>query len=39
MAKALIVDDSKFMRRIIRSALEEAGFEVIAEADNGGDGG
>ncbi len=38
MAKALIVDDSKFMRRIIRSALEEAGFEVIAEADNGGDG-
>jgi hypothetical protein len=25
MAKALIVDDSKFMRRIIRAALEEGG--------------
>lgn len=38
MAKILIVDDSKFMRRIIRQAIEENGHEVIAEADNGQDG-
>jgi two-component system chemotaxis response regulator CheY len=38
MAKALIVDDSKFMRRIIRETLESGGHEVIAEADNGADG-
>jgi len=38
MAKGLIVDDSKFMRRIIRGALEEGGHEIIDEADNGADG-
>ena len=38
MAKALIVDDSKFMRKVIRDALESGGHEVIAEADNGSDG-
>ncbi len=38
MGKALIVDDSKFMRRIIRESLESGGHEVIAEADNGADG-
>lgn len=38
MAKALIVDDSKFMRKIIRQALEEGGHTVIDEADNGSDG-
>ncbi len=38
MAKILIVDDSKFMRRIIRETLEEGGHKIIAEADNGFDG-
>ncbi|MCP4135141.1 MAG: response regulator [bacterium] len=38
MAKGLIVDDSKFMRRIIREALESGNHEIIAEADNGYDG-
>ena len=37
MARAIIVDDSKFMRSIIRETLEEGGHEVIAEADNGKD--
>jgi len=35
MARGLIVDDSKFMRKIIRDALESGGHEVVAEADNG----
>ncbi|HOO70491.1 MAG TPA: response regulator [Spirochaetota bacterium] len=38
MARCLIVDDSKFMRRIIRQALEEGGHTIIDEADNGADG-
>jgi two-component system, chemotaxis family, chemotaxis protein CheY len=38
MARVLIVDDSKFMRNIIRETLEEAGHVVVAEADNGVDG-
>lgn len=38
MAKGLIVDDSKFMRKIIKGVLESAGHKVIAEADNGMDG-
>ena len=38
MARCIIVDDSKFMRRIIRQALEEGGHTVIDEADNGADG-
>jgi two-component system, chemotaxis family, chemotaxis protein CheY len=35
MAKVMIVDDSKFMRRIIREALESGGHEIINEAENG----
>jgi len=35
MATGLIVDDSKFMRNIIRDALEEGGHKVVAEAENG----
>jgi two-component system chemotaxis response regulator CheY len=38
MARALIVDDSKFMRKIIRDTLEEGGHVILAEADNGIDG-
>lgn len=38
MANGLIVDDSKFMRKIIRDILEEEGHVIIAEADNGLDG-
>ena len=38
MARGIIVDDSKFMRRIIRQALEEGGHTIIDEADNGADG-
>lgn len=38
MAQALIVDDSKFMRKIIRETLEGGGYSIVAEADNGLDG-
>jgi len=38
MAKALIVDDSKFMRKILRESLESGGHTIVAEADNGSDG-
>jgi two-component system chemotaxis response regulator CheY len=38
MATGLVVDDSKFMRRIIRESLESGGHDVVAEADNGADG-
>src|SRR5215471_18322816 len=31
----LIVDDSPFARKVIRHHLEEYGFHVIGEADNG----
>lgn len=37
MARGIIVDDSKFMRKIIREALEYGGHEVVAEVDNGFD--
>ena len=33
--KVLIVDDSIYMRSLIRSALEEAGLEVVGEAKDG----
>jgi two-component system, chemotaxis family, chemotaxis protein CheY len=35
MARALIVDDSKFMRRIIRETIESGGHTILAEAENG----
>ncbi len=31
----LIVDDSLYMRTIIKNALEEGGFEVVGQAANG----
>jgi|SRR3990172_3947990 two-component system chemotaxis response regulator CheY len=38
MAKGLIVDDSKFMRKVLREYLEHGGHSIIAEADNGAEG-
>lgn len=38
MARGLIVDDSKFMRRIISDILIRAGHTVEGEADNGQEG-
>lgn len=35
MARALIVDDSKFMRKIIRDTLEGGGHTILGEAENG----
>lgn len=35
MATVLIVDDSKTSRKILRNLLEENGFEVIDDAENG----
>jgi two-component system, chemotaxis family, chemotaxis protein CheY len=35
MSTVLIVDDALFMRRLIRTALEPLGFEVIGEGSNG----
>ncbi|MGQ9843375.1 MAG: response regulator [Spirochaetota bacterium] len=35
MARCMIVDDSSFMRRIIKQTLQENGHEVVAEIDNG----
>jgi len=31
----LIVDDSRFMRKILRSILENAGYEIVGEAGSG----
>ncbi|BDU49503.1 response regulator [Haliovirga abyssi] len=36
--KVLIVDDMLFMRVTLKKMLEEVGFEVVAEAENGEDG-
>jgi two-component system chemotaxis response regulator CheY len=36
--KAIIVDDSRAMRSMLRKILKENGFEVVAEAENGRDG-
>jgi two-component system chemotaxis response regulator CheY len=33
--QVLIVDDTAFMRRMLRDILTKAGFEVVAEAQNG----
>ncbi len=35
MRKVLIVDDAAFMRMVIKKLLENNGFEVIGEAENG----
>ena len=35
MRKALIVDDHPFIRRIVRTVLEQSNFQVAAETDNG----
>jgi len=34
MANILIVDDSKFMRKMLSDILTEAGHEVVGEAEN-----
>ncbi len=36
--KILIVDDSAFMRAMLRGILEPSGFEVVGEAGNGREG-
>lgn len=33
--KILIVDDAKFIRVMLASILEEAGYEIVGEAENG----
>lgn len=33
--KVLIVDDSVYMRMLIRTALEKEGYEIVGEAPNG----
>jgi two-component system chemotaxis response regulator CheY len=38
MKKCIIIDDSKFMRKIIAEALAEHGYEIAGEAENGQDG-
>lgn len=38
MAKALIVDDSRTSRKILRTILETSGYTVIGEATNGEEG-
>ncbi|MNB97450.1 Chemotaxis protein CheY [compost metagenome] len=35
MSKILIVDDSKFMRNILRNIIEKMGHEIIGEGENG----
>lgn len=35
MARVLIVDDSKVMRRSIKTVITQAGHEVVGEAHNG----
>lgn len=38
MRTVLVVDDSKTSRNILRDMLEESGYQVIAEAENGQEG-
>ena len=35
MHTVLIVDDSLFMRKLIRRMMENAGYQVVGEAENG----
>lgn len=35
MAKILIVDDSRILRKILNTTLTEAGHEIVGEAGNG----
>lgn len=35
MAKILITDDAAFMRMMLKKMVTDAGFEVVAEAENG----
>ncbi|NLZ93804.1 MAG: response regulator [Firmicutes bacterium] len=35
MAKVLVVDDAAFMRMAIKNMLENHGFEIVGEAENG----
>ncbi|SDO50694.1 two-component system, chemotaxis family, response regulator CheY [Alkalicoccus daliensis] len=35
MAKLLITDDAAFMRMTLKKMVTDAGFEVVAEAENG----
>lgn len=35
MKRVLVVDDAAFMRMVIKKMLENNGFEVVAEAENG----
>jgi len=37
MMRAMIVDDSRAMRSLLRKILQENGFEIVAEAENGRD--
>ena len=38
MTKILIVDDSSFMRKMLRKILMDAKYELIVEAENGKEG-
>jgi two-component system chemotaxis response regulator CheY len=35
MARVMIVDDSMFMRQVLRNILSKAGHEVVGEAESG----
>ena len=35
MAKVLIVDDTAFMRKLLKNILFGAGFDIAGEAENG----
>lgn len=35
MARVLIVDDAKFMRTLVKDALESVGHEIVGQAENG----
>lgn len=35
MKRVLIVDDTAFMRNVLKTILENGGFEVVGEAQNG----